>query len=176
MGDSRHQRITPYTPRHNGKIEHYNRILAEEFLCARTWHSEAERNDALEVWNRHYNYRRPRGAHDGQPPASATPSCANNVLAFYSQAEHAARLRDDGSSLRYAVAWPDSSTVGRSMARTAPEHSQPVGTSAAGTTGVEPPTTTRCPSRLVEMPTSNPSRDSCRTASPGVERSVARQS
>jgi len=32
IGDSRHQRITPYTPRHNGKIERYNRILAEEFL------------------------------------------------------------------------------------------------------------------------------------------------
>ena len=30
LGDSRHQRITPYTPRHNGKVERYNRILAEE--------------------------------------------------------------------------------------------------------------------------------------------------
>jgi len=28
MVKSRHQRITPYTPRHNGKIERYNRILA----------------------------------------------------------------------------------------------------------------------------------------------------
>ena len=36
IGESRHQRITPYTPRHNGKIERYNRILAEEFLYART--------------------------------------------------------------------------------------------------------------------------------------------
>ena len=84
MGESRHQRITPYTPRHNGKIERYNRILAEEFLYARTWHSEAERTDALQVWNRHYNYHRPHGAHDGQPPASATPSRVNNVLASYS--------------------------------------------------------------------------------------------
>ncbi len=32
---ARHQRITPYTPRHNGKVERYNRILAEEFLYAR---------------------------------------------------------------------------------------------------------------------------------------------
>ena len=83
MGESRHQRITPYTPRHNGKIERYNRILAEEFLYARTWHSEAERTDALQVWNRHYNYHRPHGAHDGQPPASATPTRVNNVLASY---------------------------------------------------------------------------------------------
>ena len=28
IGDSRHQRITPYTPRHNGKIERYNRTAA----------------------------------------------------------------------------------------------------------------------------------------------------
>lgn len=83
VGDSRHQRITPYTPRHNGKIERYNRILAEEFLYARTWHSEAERAAALEVWNWHYNYHRPHGAHDEQPPASTTPSRVNNVLASY---------------------------------------------------------------------------------------------
>ncbi|GEB54043.1 IS481 family transposase [Streptomyces cacaoi] len=31
-----HQRITPYIPRHNGKVERYNRILAEEFLYARS--------------------------------------------------------------------------------------------------------------------------------------------
>jgi hypothetical protein len=28
LGTSRHQRIAPYTPRHNGKAERYNRILA----------------------------------------------------------------------------------------------------------------------------------------------------
>jgi len=50
---SRHQRITPYTPRHNGKIERYNRILAEEFLYARTWASEAQRAEALNTWNLH---------------------------------------------------------------------------------------------------------------------------
>lgn len=83
MDGSRHQRITPCTPRHNGKIERYNRILAEEFLYARTWHSEQERTVALDVWNRHYNYHRPHGAHGGQPPASATPSRVNNVLASY---------------------------------------------------------------------------------------------
>ncbi len=84
VGESRHQRITPYTPRHNGKIcERYNRILAEEFLYARTWHSETERAAALKIWNQHYNYHRPHGAHGGQPPASATPSRVNNVLTSY---------------------------------------------------------------------------------------------
>lgn len=83
MAGSRHQRITPYTPRHNGKVERYNRILAEEFLYARIWHSEQQRADALVIWNRHYNYHRPHSAHDGQPPASQTPLHVNNVLASY---------------------------------------------------------------------------------------------
>lgn len=76
---ARHQRITPYTPRHNGKVERYNRILAEEFLYSRNWHSERERTEGLVRWNRHYNYHRPHGAHDGrrrpprpQPSPSAT--------------------------------------------------------------------------------------------------------
>lgn len=80
---ARHQRITPYTPRHNGKVERYNRILAEEFLYTRAWHSEQERTDGLVLWNLHYNYHRPHGAHDGQPPASATPLTVNNVMASY---------------------------------------------------------------------------------------------
>ncbi len=81
---SRHQRITPYTPKHNGKIERYNRILAEEFLYARTWTSEDERRAAIEVWNPHYNYHRPHGTADGQPPASLVPVRVDNVLAKYS--------------------------------------------------------------------------------------------
>lgn len=83
VGASRHQRITPYTPRHNGKVERYNRILAEEFLYARTWTSEAERSAALDVWNHHYNYHRPHGAHDGNPPATATPKRVSNVATSY---------------------------------------------------------------------------------------------
>ena len=81
---ARHQRITPYTPRHNGKVERYNRVLAEEFLYARTWHSEQERAEGLVLWNLHYNYHRPHGAHDGQPPASAALATVSNVLASYS--------------------------------------------------------------------------------------------
>jgi transposase InsO family protein len=83
VGGNRHQRIMPYTPRHNGKVERYNRILAEEFLYARVWTSEQERADALRAWNLHYNYHRPHGAHDWQPPASRTPLRVNNVLASY---------------------------------------------------------------------------------------------
>lgn len=84
LNGAEHQRTRPYTPKHNGKVERYNRILAEEFLYVRTWTSEHQREKALETWNLHYNYHRPHGAHGGKPPASGTPSRVNNVLASYS--------------------------------------------------------------------------------------------
>ena len=67
---ARHQRIRPHTPKHNGKVERYNRTLAEELLYAREWTSEAERAAALKVWNIHYNYHRPHTAAGDRPPAS----------------------------------------------------------------------------------------------------------
>lgn len=45
--NSRHQRIRPYTPRHNGKVERYQRVLADEFLYARPYTSEAERTRTI---------------------------------------------------------------------------------------------------------------------------------
>ena len=53
---SRHQRTRPYTPRHNGKVERYQRILAEECLYAHAFYSEGERREAISVWVHHYNY------------------------------------------------------------------------------------------------------------------------
>jgi hypothetical protein len=77
---SRHQRTAPYTPRHNGKVERYNRILTEEFLYARTWLSEQQRAEALKVWNIHYNYHRPHSAIGGQPPADRCRICTTTVV------------------------------------------------------------------------------------------------
>ena len=76
-----HQRIRPHTPRHNGKVERYNRILTEELLYARIWTSEAQRAAAIDVWNLHYNYHRPHTAAGDQPPASRLHAGVTNVMA-----------------------------------------------------------------------------------------------
>lgn len=66
---SRHQRIAPYTPRHNGKVERTTGSLPRSF-STRTWQSEDQRSQALDMWNIHYNYHRPHSGAEGQPPAA----------------------------------------------------------------------------------------------------------
>lgn len=66
----RHQRTKPHTPRHNGKVERYQRILAEELLYARDFISEDARSAAITVWTIHYNSHRPHSGAGGQTPAS----------------------------------------------------------------------------------------------------------
>lgn len=52
----RHQRTRIYTPRHNGKIERYQRLMSDECLYARRYDFENERREAIAVWVHHYNY------------------------------------------------------------------------------------------------------------------------
>ncbi|MFF4082733.1 IS481 family transposase [Streptomyces sp. NPDC001777] len=80
---SRHQKTKPYTPRHNGKVERYQRILAEELLYARQFTSEEARAAAITVWNIHYNYHRPHSGAEGQPPASRLWDGVTNVQPSY---------------------------------------------------------------------------------------------
>jgi transposase InsO family protein len=79
-GVCRHHRIKPYTPKHNGKVERYHRILAEELLYARIWTSETQRTNAIQTWNIHYNYHRPHTAAGDQPPATRLPGRVTNVM------------------------------------------------------------------------------------------------
>jgi len=80
MHASRQQKIKPRRPQHNGKVERYQRTLAEELLYAREWASEDDRARAISVWNIHYNYHRPHTAIGDQPPASRLKSRVTNVL------------------------------------------------------------------------------------------------
>lgn len=60
----------PYTPRHNGKMERYQRTLAEELLYAQEFASGDARTSAIAAWNIHYNSHRPHSEAGGHPPAS----------------------------------------------------------------------------------------------------------
>ena len=86
---TRHQKTKPYTPRHNGKAERYQRIMTEELLYAREYASEDERSQAIAIWNVHYNYHRAHSAAGGQPPASRLKTRVTNVRPSYT--EHPAR-------------------------------------------------------------------------------------
>lgn len=79
----RHHRIRPYTPRHNGKVERYNRLMVDEVLYARPYTSEQARREALAVWVNHYNYHRPHTSCGDAPPASLAPTRVNNVMPSY---------------------------------------------------------------------------------------------
>jgi hypothetical protein len=68
-----------YRSRHNGKVERYQRTLAEEVLYARPYDSEDERSAAIGVWNIHYNFQRAIGS----------------VLASPHQRGHEEQHRDD---------------------------------------------------------------------------------
>jgi transposase InsO family protein len=80
---SRHQRTRPFTPRHNGKVERYQRILAEELLYAHTYTSETDRASAISKWLVHYNYHRPHTTAGNQPPATRLPTGVTNLMNSY---------------------------------------------------------------------------------------------
>jgi transposase InsO family protein len=65
-----HVRIPPYRPRANGKVEWFNRTLAEEWPYQRLYRSNPERIRALDRWVDFYNRRRSHTALGGRPPIS----------------------------------------------------------------------------------------------------------
>ena len=79
---TRHRKTKPYTPRHNGKVERYQRILAEELLYAREFSSEDARSSAIAVWNTRITTTttaRTAALVDDRPhPDSATASPTSN--------------------------------------------------------------------------------------------------
>ena len=63
----------------HGSIERYHRIPGEELLHARSWTSEAQRAEAITVWNVHYNYHRAPHRRRQPAPASRRHTSVTNV-------------------------------------------------------------------------------------------------
>jgi transposase InsO family protein len=69
-----HQRIRPYRPQTNGKVERFNRTLLEEWAYAHPYTSEIQRRGAFDTWLHIYNHHRGHTALKRLPPASRVPN------------------------------------------------------------------------------------------------------
>ena len=74
------KRTRRYRPQTNGKVERFNRTLAEEWAYQRPYTSNAERSAALPNWLHTYNHHRAHTALGGHPPITRV----NNPAGHYS--------------------------------------------------------------------------------------------
>jgi transposase InsO family protein len=65
-----HTRTRAYTPRTNGKVERFNRTLADEWAYVRIYRRNSDRDHALHRWLHLYNHHRSHTALGGNPPMS----------------------------------------------------------------------------------------------------------
>ena len=72
-----HTRTRPYRPATNGKVERFNRTLADEWAYARLWTSDASRARGLDRFLHRYNHHRHHTAIGG-PPASRVTNLAGH--------------------------------------------------------------------------------------------------
>jgi hypothetical protein len=76
----RHVTTGPYRPRINGKVERFNRTLAEEWAYKRLYRSNSHRKTAFYQWLWNYNHNRAHTALKGRSPMD---SLVNKVHGNY---------------------------------------------------------------------------------------------
>jgi transposase InsO family protein len=70
----KHQRTRPYTPRTNGKAERFIQTALHEWAYAKHWKNSDERDQHLQPWTAYYNFARPHGSLNYNPPISRAES------------------------------------------------------------------------------------------------------
>lgn len=75
-----HRRTRPYSPRTNGKAERFIQTALREWAYARSYDSSEQRARHLLPWLHQYNWHRPHGSLDYQPPISRSGLSVNNLL------------------------------------------------------------------------------------------------
>jgi transposase InsO family protein len=75
----KHTRTKPYSPATNGKVERFNRTLADEWAYARLWKSERSRARALDRFIHRYNHHRHHTAIGGPPASRVTNLPGHNT-------------------------------------------------------------------------------------------------
>lgn len=78
LGDIKHVWTRPYRPQTNGKVERFNRTLAQEWAYAKTYLSDEARAAEYPRWLHHYNHHRPHTGIGGKVPADRVHNLTGN--------------------------------------------------------------------------------------------------
>jgi len=73
----------PYTPRTNGKAERFIQSALREWAYARAYQNSDQRSAELLDWLHRYNWHRPHGSLDAEPPISRLNLSEDNLLRLH---------------------------------------------------------------------------------------------